>query len=116
MELRPIRTKREYQAALKQAEALWDAPQGTPEADRFEVIALLIETYERKHYPIDAPDPIDFLQHIMEARGLSRKDLEPYIGSRARMRECGGSFRAVHFATGYPAVPGTMPSCHCTTT
>ncbi len=87
MELRPIRTKREYQAALKQAEALWDAPQGTPEADRLEVIALLIEAYERKHYPIESPDPIDFLQHIMEARGLARKDLEPYIGSRARVAE-----------------------------
>jgi HTH-type transcriptional regulator/antitoxin HigA len=87
MELRPIRTKREYQAALKQAEALWDAPPGTPGADRLEVIALLIEAYERKHYPIEAPDPIDFLQHIMEARGLARKDLEPYIGSRARVAE-----------------------------
>lgn len=87
MELRPIRSKREYQSALKQAEVLWDAPQGTPEADRLEVIALLIEAYERKHYPIEAPDPIDFLQHIMEARGLSRKDLEPYIGSRARVAE-----------------------------
>ncbi|MDP1717295.1 MAG: helix-turn-helix domain-containing protein [Burkholderiales bacterium] len=87
MELRPIRTKREYLAALKQAEALWDAPQGTPEADRLEVIALLIEAYERKHYPIEAPDPIDFLQHIMEARGLTRKDLEHYIGSRARVAE-----------------------------
>lgn len=87
MELRPIRTKREYHAALKQAEALWDAPQGTPEADRLEVIALLIEAYERKHYPIEAPDPIDFLQHIMEARRLTRKDLEPYIGSRARVAE-----------------------------
>jgi HTH-type transcriptional regulator/antitoxin HigA len=87
MELRPIRTKREYQAALKQAEALWDAPQGTPEADRLEVLTLLIQTYERKHYPIEAPDPIDFLQHIMEARELTRKDLEPYIGSRARVAE-----------------------------
>jgi len=87
MELRPIRTKREYQAALKQAEALWDAPHGAPEADRLELIALLIEAYERRHYPIEAPDPIDFLQHVMEARGLTRKDLEPYIGSRARVAE-----------------------------
>jgi HTH-type transcriptional regulator / antitoxin HigA len=87
MELRPIRTKPEYRAALKEAEALWDAPSGTPKADRLEVIALLIEAYERRHYPIEAPDPIDFLQHIMEARGLTRKDLEPYIGSRARVAE-----------------------------
>lgn len=87
MELRPIRTKPEYRAALKEAEALWDAPSRTPKADRLEVLTLLIEAYERKHYPIEAPDPIDFLQHIMEARGLARKDLEPYIGSRARVAE-----------------------------
>ena len=87
MELRPIRTKRDYQAALKQVKALWNAPQGTPESDRLEVLALLIEAYERKHCPIEAPDPIDFLQHIMEARELTRKDLEPYMGSRARVAE-----------------------------
>ena len=87
MELRPIRTKREYRTALKEVEALWDAPQATPEADRLEVLTLLIEAYERKHFPIEAPDPIDFLEHVMEARGLARKDLERYIGSRARVAE-----------------------------
>jgi len=87
MELRPIRSKREHQAALKEAEALWNAPEGSPEADRLEVLTLLIEAYEREHFPIEDPDPIDFLQHIMEARGLARKDLEPYIGSRARVAE-----------------------------
>ena len=87
MELRPIRSKREHQVALKEAEALWNAPEGTPEADRLEVLTLLIEAYEREHFPIEDPDPIDFLQHIMEARGLARKDLEPYIGSRARVAE-----------------------------
>ena len=87
MELRPIRSKREHQAALKEAEALWNAPEGSPEADRLEVLTLLIEAYEREHFPIEEPDPIDFLQHIMEARGLARKDLEPYIGSRARVAE-----------------------------
>jgi HTH-type transcriptional regulator/antitoxin HigA len=87
MELRPVRSKREHQAALKEAEALWNAPEGTPEADRLEVLTLLIEAYEREHFPIEDPDPIDFLQHVMEARGLARKDLEPYIGSRARVAE-----------------------------
>jgi HTH-type transcriptional regulator/antitoxin HigA len=87
MELRPIRSRREHQAALKEAEALWNAPEGSPEADRLEVLTLLIETYEREHFPIADPDPIDFLQHVMEARGLARKDLEPYIGSRARVAE-----------------------------
>ena len=87
MELRPIRSKREHQAALKDAEALWDSPEGSPEADRLEVLTLLIEAYEHEHFPIEDPDPIDFLQHVMEARELTRKDLEPFIGSRARVAE-----------------------------
>jgi HTH-type transcriptional regulator/antitoxin HigA len=87
MTLRPIRTKREHQAALKEIDALWEAPSGSPAADRLEVLVLLVEAYERKQYPTKAPDPIDFLQHVMEARGMARKDLEPYIGSRARVAE-----------------------------
>ena len=87
MTLRPIRTKRGHQAALREIEALWEAPSGSPEADRLEVLTLLVEAYERVHYPIEAPDPIDFLQHVMEARAMTRKDLEPYIGSRARVAE-----------------------------
>ena len=87
MELRVIRNQREYRAALNEAHALWDAPEGTPSAERLEVLALLIEAYERRRYPIADPDPIDFLLHIMEARGLTRRDLEPMIGSRARVAE-----------------------------
>jgi HTH-type transcriptional regulator/antitoxin HigA len=87
MELKPIRTEVDYQAALKEAEALWDAPEGNLEADRLEVLTLLIQDYEAKHYPIPDPDPIDFLLHVMEARELTRKDLEPYIGSRGRVAE-----------------------------
>jgi HTH-type transcriptional regulator/antitoxin HigA len=87
MTLRPIRTKRGHQAALKDIEALWEAPSGSPEADRLEVLTLLVEAYEREHYPIEAPDPIDFLLHVMEARAMTRKDLQLYIGSRARVAE-----------------------------
>ena len=87
MDLRPIRTKRDYVAALKEVEALWDAAAGSKQADRLEVLVLLIQAYEAEHYPIPDPDPIEFLLHIMEARGLSRKDLEAYIGSRARVAE-----------------------------
>jgi len=87
MKIRPIRTKREHQAALDEVQALWNTPQGSSAADRLEVLVLLIEAYEREHYPIADPDPIDFLLHVMEARGLSRKDLEPLIGSRARVAE-----------------------------
>ena len=90
MKLRPIKTKRDYEAALKEADKLWDAPAGSDEGDRLEVLALLIQACEARHYPIPDPDPIDFLHHVMEARALARKDLEPYIGSRARVAEsCG---------------------------
>ena len=87
MELRMIRNQRDYRAALRLAEALWDSPEGSRDAERLEVLALLIETYERRRYPIPDPDPVDFLLHVMEAKGLTRKDLEPMIGSRARVAE-----------------------------
>lgn len=87
MELKPIKTKTEYKAALREVEALFDAPEGTHEADKLEVLAMLVEKYEAQHFPIEAPDPIDFLEYVMEARGLTRKDLEPYIGSRGRVAE-----------------------------
>ena len=87
MELKPIRTKRDYEAALKQAETCWDAPTGSPKAEQLDVLVLLIEDYEARHFPIDPPDPVEFLQFIMEQRGLARKDLEPFIGSRARVAE-----------------------------
>lgn len=87
MEIRPIRSRRDYQEALREVEQLWEAPEKSPEANRLEVVALLIEDYERKHFPIEDPDPVDFLLQVMEWRGLTRKDLEPYLGSRARVAE-----------------------------
>ncbi|HMM55127.1 MAG TPA: helix-turn-helix domain-containing protein [Candidatus Desulfobacillus sp.] len=87
MELKLIRTRKDYRAALDEAERLWEAPAGTPAADRLDVLALLIEQYEREHFPIDDPDPIEFLARVMEARGLTRKDLEPYIGPRSRVSD-----------------------------
>ena len=86
MDVRPIRTKRDHLAALREAEALWDFRPGSKESDRLEVLTLLIQTYEAEHYPIPDPDPIELLLHAMESRALTRKDLEPYIGSRARGR------------------------------
>jgi len=89
MNVNPIRTKDDYRAALAVVSKLVDkdpAP-GTPDGDRLDVLATLVEAYEAKHYPIPAPDPIEFLQHVMESRGLTRKDLEPCIGSRARVSE-----------------------------
>ena len=87
MLLRPIRSRRDYAAALEEAQALWNVPKGSAAEDRLLVLTLLIEAYERERFPIPAPDPIELLLHVMEARGLSRRDLEPYIGSRARVAE-----------------------------
>ena len=87
MELKPIRTKRDYEAALKQAEVWWGARAGSPNGEKLDVLVMLIQDYERRHFPIDPPDPVEFLLFIMEQRGLSRKDVEPFIGSRARVAE-----------------------------
>ena len=87
MDLKPIRTKIDYQTALAEAERLWDAPAKSPEADQLDVLAMLIEDYERQHYSIPDPDPIEFLLHVMESRGLTRKDLTPCIGPRGRVSD-----------------------------
>jgi len=89
MKVDPIRTQADYQAALAVVSKLVDkdpAP-GTSDGDRLDVLATLVEAHEAQHYPIPAPDPVEFLHHVMESRGLTRKDLEPSIGSRARVFE-----------------------------
>jgi HTH-type transcriptional regulator/antitoxin HigA len=87
MEIKPIHDESGYQAALAEIESLWDAADDSPEADRLEILAMLVEAYENKHYPIEAPDPVAFIEYIMENRGLTRKDLEPYIGPRGRVSD-----------------------------
>lgn len=87
MEIRPIKTEADYQAALEEIERLFDAAPDTPEGDRLEVLVTLVEAYEEKHYTIPLPDPIEAIQYYMESRGLTRRDLEPYIGSRGRVSE-----------------------------
>ncbi len=86
-ELKPIRTKRDYEAALKEVERLWGAKAGTAEGDRLDVLATLIDVYEAQHYPIDPPDPIEAIKFRMEQQGLSRRDLEQIIGTRTRIAE-----------------------------
>src|ERR1700724_530847 len=86
-ELKPIRTKADYKAALVEVERLWGAKSGTPKGDRLDVLATLIDAYEARHYPMDPPDPIEAIQFRMEQQGLTRKDLEPLIGTRARVAE-----------------------------
>jgi HTH-type transcriptional regulator / antitoxin HigA len=84
---RPIRTEADYRAPLAEIERLIDAPEGSAEAERLELISVLVADYEDRYHEIEAPDPISFLQFVMESRGLTRKDLEPFIGSRARVAE-----------------------------
>jgi HTH-type transcriptional regulator / antitoxin HigA len=87
MDIRPIRTKADYRAALKEAERLWQADPDTPAGDRVEVLVTLIEAYEAQHFAIPAPDPIAAIEFMMEQKGLTRRDLEPAIGSRGRVSE-----------------------------
>ena len=87
MELRPIRTEADYQAALAEIERLFDAAPATAEGERLEVLTTLVEAYEAQHHHIPEPDPVEAIKYYMESRELSRADLEPYIGSRARVAE-----------------------------
>jgi HTH-type transcriptional regulator/antitoxin HigA len=85
--VKPIRTEGDYEVALKEVERLWGAKNGTPEGDRLDVLATLIEAYEDKHFPMDPPDPIEAIKFRMEQQGMTRKDLEPLIGTRTRVAE-----------------------------
>jgi len=86
-ELKPIRTKADYEKALAEIDRLWGAKSSTREGDRLDVLATLIDAYENEHYPMDPPDPIEAIKFRMEQQGLSRKDLEPLIGTRTRVAE-----------------------------
>jgi HTH-type transcriptional regulator/antitoxin HigA len=89
MEIRPIHTKRDYKAALREVSAYFDnepAP-GTPDGDRFEVLLTLVHSYEAKHFPIDLPDPVEAIKFRMEQAGLTAKDLVPAIGRLNRVYE-----------------------------
>jgi HTH-type transcriptional regulator/antitoxin HigA len=87
VEIRPIKTEADYQAALAEIDRLFDADPNTPAGDRLDVLATLVEAYEEQHYSLPAPDPVEALTYHLESRGLSRRDLEPYLGSRARVAE-----------------------------
>jgi HTH-type transcriptional regulator / antitoxin HigA len=86
-EIRPIRTGADYENALAEVERLWGARLGTPEGDRLDVLATLIDAYESEHHPIDPPDPIEAIKFRMEQQGLTRKDLEGILGTRTRVAE-----------------------------
>jgi HTH-type transcriptional regulator/antitoxin HigA len=86
-DVKPIRTEADYDAAMEEVAALWGAVSGTPQGDRLDVLATLIDAYEAKHHAMDAPDPIDAIKFRMEQQGMTRKDLEGIIGTRTRIAE-----------------------------
>jgi len=85
--LKPIRSKGDYEVAMAEIDRLWGARSGTPEGDRLDILATLVDAYENEHYPIDPPDPIEAIKFRMEQRGLTRKDLADILGSRTRVAE-----------------------------
>ena len=86
-ELKPIRSVADYEYAVSEVERLWGAKSGTLDGDRLDVLATLIDVYESEHYPMDPPDPVEAIKFRMEQQGLTRKDLEPLIGTRTRVAE-----------------------------
>jgi HTH-type transcriptional regulator/antitoxin HigA len=87
MEIKPIRTKTDYRAALKEIETLMSARIDTPEGERLDILATLVEAYEKKHYRFDLPDPVEAIKFRMEQSGLAPKDLVPMIGQINRVYE-----------------------------
>jgi HTH-type transcriptional regulator / antitoxin HigA len=89
MDIRPIRTEADYDQALKEIALYFERePEpGSPDADRFDVLAALVKTYEDEHWPIEAPSPIAAIKYVMEFRGYSQADLAKVLGSRSRASE-----------------------------
>src|SRR5687767_5801936 len=87
MDIKPIKHERDYRRALREIDLLMNARANTPEGDRLDVLTTLVEAWEEKHHPIDMPDPVEAIRFAMQQRGLTRRDLEPLIGSRARVAE-----------------------------
>ena len=87
MDIKPIKTETDYKTALRKIEQLMEADLNTPDGDKLDVLTTLVEAYEEKYYPVEPPDPIEAILHEMESQGLSRRDLELYLGTRARVSE-----------------------------
>ena len=87
MEIKPIRTEADYNAALKEIDSLMMAEPNTPDGEKLDVLVTLVEAYEAKHYPLDLPDPVEAIKFEMEQKGLTVKDLEPMIGKSNRVYE-----------------------------
>jgi HTH-type transcriptional regulator / antitoxin HigA len=87
MDILPIKTQRDYRRVLKEIEGLMTAKRNTAEGDRLDVLVTSVEAWERKHYPLDLPDPVEAIKYHMDQTGLQPRDLIPFIGSRNRVHE-----------------------------
>jgi len=87
MEIKPIKTKKDYEKSLERLEVIFDANSNSKEGDEAEILSMLIDNYENKHYPIDAPDPIEAIKIRMEEMNLKQKDLVGIIGGKSRVSE-----------------------------
>jgi len=87
IEVKPIRTEADHEAAMKEVAALWGAASGTARGDRLDVLATLIDAYEARRHPMDPPDPVEAIKFRMQQQGMTRKDLEDIIGTRTRIAE-----------------------------
>ena len=117
MEIRPVKTKADYRAALKEIESLMAAKPNTPQGQRLDVLTTLVEAYEAKHYPLDLPDPVEAIKFRMDQLGLAAKDLMPMIGRLNRVYEILNRTRPLtlkmiwqlHKGLGIPAVSLIKP-------
>jgi HTH-type transcriptional regulator / antitoxin HigA len=87
MDIAPLKNRHDCRQALKEIETLMQARRNTAEGDRLDVLVTLVEAWERKHYPLDLPDPVEAIKYHMEQNGLAPRDLIPFIGSRNRVHE-----------------------------
>jgi HTH-type transcriptional regulator / antitoxin HigA len=87
VDIAPIKTKRDYRRTLKTIEGLMSAKRNTPQGDHLDVLVTLVEAFERKHFPLDLPDPVEAIKYHMDQKGLQPRDLIPFIGSRNRVHE-----------------------------
>ena len=87
MNIRPIKTEKDYNSAISRIEELWGSKRDTQEGDELDILVTLVESYEMKHYPITPPDPIDAIKFRMEQMGMTRADMVPYLGSQSRVSE-----------------------------
>lgn len=87
MKIKPIKSKADYNLALKEIQELWNAEPNTPDGDTLEILITLVEAYEEKHFPIDPPDPIEAIKFRMEQKGLRKVDLASMMGGKNRVSE-----------------------------